>query len=114
MSATYVNDGRRILYTNTSSAISAGDPVVIVSGTSGITGVAVVDIAATTGTGQVEIAGRFTFVKANSEAITQGQVLYWDGTEATGTSTSTYTRCGRAAVAAATAATSVDVLLNVY
>jgi predicted RecA/RadA family phage recombinase len=113
MSATFVSDGKRILYSNTGSAIAAGDVVVVASGTSGIVGVAIVAIVATTGTGQLEIKGRYTMPKASGEAFTQGQVLYWDGTQLSGTSTTTSTRAGRAAVAAASAATTADVLLNV-
>jgi predicted RecA/RadA family phage recombinase len=112
MSATFVNDGKRILYTNTGSAIVAGDVVVLASGTSGNIGVAVTNIAATTGTGVVEQVGRYTMPKASGEAFTQNQVLYWDGTQLSGTSTTTSTRAGRAAAPAASAATTADVVLN--
>lgn len=112
--AVYINEGKRITYSNTGSAISSKDVVVVASGVSGIIGIALVDIAATTGTGQLEITGRHTLPKATGEAFTLGQVLYWDGTQLTGTSTTTYTRAGRCASAAASAATTADVLLNVY
>lgn len=114
MSATYVNDAQRVSYSNTGSAIAAGDVISVVSGTSGIIGIATVAIAATSGTGQMDIKGRWTMVKATGEAFTQGQVVYWDGTQLTGTATTTYTRAGRAAVAAASAATTADCLINVY
>lgn len=111
--AVYVNDGSRITYSNTGAAIVAHDVVIVASGTSGIIGIAVAAISATTGTGQLEIKGRHTLPKASGEAFTQGQVLYWDGTQLSGTSTTTSTRAGRAAAAAASAATTADCLLNV-
>lgn len=108
--------GNRLLYTNTSTAITAGDVVVIASGTSGICGIALVDIAATTGTGQVCIGGGdetvWSVTKTSGEAWTQGQVLYWDGSAVTSTSSTTFTRIGRAAYAAASAATTGYVILN--
>lgn len=110
--SSWVNKGDRILYSNTGSAIVAGDVVAVVSGNSGIIGVAQVAIAATSGTGQVEVTGRYTIPKTAGEAYTQGQLVYHNGTAITSGSTGN-TRAGRAAVAAASADTTVDVLLNV-
>jgi predicted RecA/RadA family phage recombinase len=112
--AVFVNNGKRILYSNTGSAIVAHDVIAIASGTTGRIGIALVDIAATTGTGIVEIAGRHTLPKASGEAFTQLQLLYWDGTQLSGTSTTTSTRAGRAAVAAASADTTADCLINEF
>lgn len=108
---TFSNDGKRILYTNTGSAIAAGDIVVIRSGTSGVCGVAVTDIAATTGTGQLETAGVHLLAKA-SGAISYGALVY-RGTAGTVTTTSTSgTLLGWAAAAATTAATTAYVMVN--
>src|SRR4051794_11848152 len=88
-----------IPYANTSSAIAAGDMVVIASGSTGYVGVAKGDIAATTGTGTVQTRGLVTAPKTVGEVFTNGQIVYWDGTYLTGTSTSTNTRAGRIALA---------------
>lgn len=110
----WTNSGKRLLYSNTGSAIAAGDVVVVNSGATGMLGVAIEAIAATTGTGtiDVEVGARYTATKATGEAFTQGQILYWSTTNGlTGTATSN-TYAGRAAAAAATADTSADFLLN--
>ncbi len=112
MSAIYVNDAHRVNYSNTGSAISAQDVVVIASGTSGKIGIAISDIAASTGTGEVEVFGRFTLPKTTGEAFTQYQALYWDGSALTGTETTTYTYAGRAAAAAASADDTADVIIH--
>lgn len=108
--------GNRITYTNAGSAIAAGDLVAIATGTSGFVGVAVTDIAATTGTGELAIGGGdervFKIPKTSGEAWTQGQVLYTDGTNGTSTSSTTFTRIGRAAYAAASADVVGYVILN--
>jgi predicted RecA/RadA family phage recombinase len=110
--AVYVNEGKRILYSNTGSAIASKDVVVVASGTSGRIGIALTAIDATTGTGVLDIAGRHTLPKASGEAMTQLQAVYWDGTQISGTSTTTSTRAGRVAAAAASAATTVDVIID--
>jgi predicted RecA/RadA family phage recombinase len=109
------NNGERITYSNSGSAITAGTLIAIATGASGSCGVALVDIAATTGTGTVDVkpGKRFNTVpKASGEAFTQLQILYFDGTQLTGTNTTTNTRAGRAAVAAASADTTCELLLN--
>lgn len=113
--ATFYQEGYREDYSNAGSAISAGDIVVLASGTSGRVGVAVTDIAATTGTGVVQVKGVFyTTSKASGEAWTHGAVLYTDGTNITTTSSTTFTRVGRAVGTAASAATTGYIALNVY
>jgi predicted RecA/RadA family phage recombinase len=110
----FTNEGRRLLYSNTSTAIAAFDVVVVNSGNTGMLGVAIEAIAATTGTGtiDVQVGARYTATKATGEAFTQGQILYWNTTTGlTGASTGN-TYAGRAAVAAATADTTADFLLN--
>ncbi len=108
--------GSRINYSNTGSAIVAGDLVAIVTGASGMVGIAVTAIPATTGTGELAIGGAderlWTCPKAGTEAFTLGQVLYFDGTQLSGTNTTTSTRAGRAGAAATTASTSCVLILN--
>lgn len=103
--------GSRITYSNTGSAITAKDVVPLVVGSSGCVGIAINDIAATSGTGPVQIDGVWTLPKATGEAFTLGQMLYWDDSNnnLTGTSSSTFYRVGRATAAAASAATTAPV-----
>jgi len=65
-----------IPYTNAGAAISAGDIIDLVHRA----GVALVDIAATTGTGSVAVAGVYTLPKDTS-TIAQTDELYWDVSE---------------------------------
>ena len=71
---------RSVTYSNSGSAISAGDVVVL-----GATdakkvrvGIALDDIAATSGTGQVAISGCWTFPKVSAAVIAQGDSVNWD------------------------------------
>jgi predicted RecA/RadA family phage recombinase len=74
MATNYVKAGNSVLYTNAGSAISAGDVVVM-----GHTiGVALVDIAASTGTGEVAIEGVFTVPKVSAAVFVVGEKLIWD------------------------------------
>lgn len=106
----YFKSGDQIDYTNTSTAITAGSAVRIGK----IVGIAVNDIAATTGIGPVQVKGVVKVTKAASQAWTQGQAVYWDGTEFTSTGGGNY-YAGVAALAAASGAalTTGYVLLNV-
>ncbi len=108
--------GSRVNYSNTGSAIVAGDLISLVTGSSGMVAIAISAIPASTGTGEVSIGGPderlWTCPKATGEAFTLGQALYFDGTQLTGTNTTTYSRAGRAAAAAASAATSCVLILN--
>lgn len=75
MSTNKVEDGKVIVYANTGSAITAGSIVVM----SHIIGVALVDIAATTGTGAVAIEGVFSGIpKVTAAVFVQGEKLLWD------------------------------------
>ena len=110
----YQGTGHRILYSNTGSAIAAKDVVVLASGTTGKIGIAVADIAATTGTGQVELRGEWQLPKTTGQAYTVGQLVYWttSTSKVTSVATSTNTRAGRITQAAASAATTCRVLIN--
>lgn len=75
MAVQYQQEGETIDYANAGSAIAAGDIVVI----GHIIGVALVDIAATTGTGAVGVEGVFSGVpKVTAAVFTQGEKLIWD------------------------------------
>lgn len=74
MADNYLQDGDIITYTNAGSAITAGSPVAIGS----LIGVALVDIAASTGTGSVALRGVWTLPKVTGTAWTQGAKLLWD------------------------------------
>jgi predicted RecA/RadA family phage recombinase len=73
MSIKYVQPGERINYSNSGSAITSGSVVVL----GDRIGVAEVDIAATTGTGSVQLEGVFTLDKTTSQAWAQGDKLFW-------------------------------------
>lgn len=74
MASNYVQPGNAIHYSNTGAAISAGD-VVVMGHTIGI---ALVDIAATTGAGAVAIEGVFTVPKVSAAVFAQGEKLIYD------------------------------------
>ena len=103
----FIQDGDTIEYSNSGSAISAGDVVVIGK----LLGVAVTDIAATTGVGTVALEGVFNLPKNTSLAITQGDQLFWDTTPGEVTKTATDIPLGTAHESAASDATTVNVKL---
>ncbi len=113
-----VQTGNRILYTNTGAAITSGSVVVLVSGSSGILGIAVTDIAATTGTGQVSLGGYpegvFSLAKKSGDVFTALQAVYWDSANSrlTTSSSGTNTLAGRVTQAYASAATTANLILN--
>jgi predicted RecA/RadA family phage recombinase len=74
MATNYVYAGETLEYANSGSAIASGDVVVI----GNIIGVALVDIAATSGTGTVAIEGVFDLPKVDGAVIAQGEKLVWD------------------------------------
>lgn len=74
MATNYDSEGAVITYSNTGSAISAGDVVVVGEQI----GVALVDIAATTGTGSVAMSGVFDLPKVDAAVIAQGESVIWD------------------------------------
>jgi predicted RecA/RadA family phage recombinase len=74
---------RSVTYSNSGSAISSGD-VVVLGGADGKkcrVGIAMEDIAATSGTGQVAVTGCWSFAKVSAAVITQGQSVNWDSSE---------------------------------
>lgn len=104
----FVRDGKIITFVNTGAAILSGDVVLIGS----IVGVAVADIAATTGSGAVQTEGVFNLIAA-AGAWTQGQQLYWDASPGNFTTTASgNTKAGVAWTAKASAAVLGDVNLN--
>ena len=114
---TFYQAGNRIPYTNTSTAISAGDVVVLISGSTGFIGIAVTDIAATTGTGELCIGGWpegvHTLKKKTGDSFAVGTLVYWDSNNSRLTTTSSgNTRVGRCTATAASAATTANVKIN--
>ena len=108
MATTYVRDGKTLTYSNTGSAISSGDVVLMAD----IVGVAIADIAATTGTGAVQIEGVWTLAAA-AGAWVQGDNLYWDSGNSEFTKTASgNTLAGIAADTKASADTTGNVKLN--
>jgi len=78
MTTKYIGPGDSVQYSNTGSAISSGDPVVLGAVGNVSVGVALTDIAATTGVGTVAITGVYTFTKATGAVIAQGETVNWD------------------------------------
>lgn len=70
----YYKSGDQIDYANTGSAILAGAVVSV----GDLLGIAVNDIAATTGVGPVQIRGIVKVTKIGSQAWTQGAAVYYD------------------------------------
>jgi len=107
---TFIKNAHRITYSNAGTAISAGD--VVVMGT--LLGIAVADIAATSGVGEVEIDGVHDLDAKTSDAWVIGAQIYWDSgnDELTDTEYGN-TAAGRAAEAkVATTMTAAQVVLN--
>lgn len=104
-----VSDGKIMEYANAGSAIASGDVVVLPSGI----GVAMVDIAATSGKGSVALEGVFSLAKEAPLVIAQGDKLYWDNSAKKLTKTASGNRpAGIAWLAALSADTSVQVKLD--
>jgi predicted RecA/RadA family phage recombinase len=74
MTTKYVQEGAVINYANAGSAIAAGDVVVM----GHVIGVALTNIAATSGVGAVAIEGVFTVPKVSAAVFTQGEKLVFD------------------------------------
>lgn len=74
MAKNYVQEGDVLTFSNSGSAIASGDVVVV----GNLLGVAIVDIAATTGTGTVQIEGVFDLPKVDAAVIVQGEMVIWD------------------------------------
>jgi predicted RecA/RadA family phage recombinase len=105
--ASYSQAGCLIDYTP-SAAVAAGDVVVL----NDLVTVAPVAIAANA-LGAVAVDGVWSMPKA-SGAIGQGALVYWDATAGNITTTATNNkRAGKAAAAAVSGATTVQVLINV-
>lgn len=104
----FVQDGKIIEYANAGSAILSG-AVVAISGIG--CGVALQDIAATTGVGSVAFEGIYSIPKV-AGAVSFGARVYWNGTAAT-TTASTNTLIGFCAKAALSGDANVIVKLMV-
>lgn len=74
MSINYVEKGDTLEYSNTGAAISSGDVVVVGQQI----GIALTDIAATTGVGTLAMEGVFTVPKVSAAVIAQGESVIWD------------------------------------
>lgn len=105
----FVSDGRVWEHTNATSTIIASGDVVLMSNT---IGVAVADIAASGGSGSVQVEGVFN-LKAAAGAWVQGDHLYWDASASAFTKTASgNTLVAVAAATKASAAVLGDVKLN--
>ena len=101
-------EGKTVTYSNTGSAISSGDVVVM----GALVGVACGDIAGSTGVGEVQIEGVFELTKLSTDVVAVGDRLYWDSGNSRLTKTpSTHAFAGVAVKAAGNGATTVEVKL---
>lgn len=78
MATSLSQDGSVLEYNNAGSAISSGD--VVVAGAAGAVtvGIALTDIAATSGVGSIAIEGVFTMAKLSAGVIVEGETVDWD------------------------------------
>ena len=74
MATNFVQNGGIIEYANAGAAISSGDVVVV--GTQ--IGIALVDIAATSGVGSVAMEGIYNVPKVDAAVIAQGEEVFYD------------------------------------
>jgi predicted RecA/RadA family phage recombinase len=105
---TYYKSDEIIDYTNAGSAIASDDVVQI----GDMLGIAMDAIAATTGVGPVLVRGIAKVTKYAGEAWTQGQTIYYHATNKFTTTATGATRCGCAAIAAGSSATTGYIVLN--
>jgi predicted RecA/RadA family phage recombinase len=110
---TFIQDGKIVNYTNSGSALSAGDPVVI----GGLLGAAVGDIA-NGATGPVRIAEVVRMTKVTATVVAAGDQLDFDVSEqkldvGITPASGDLVGCGTAVAAADGSSTTVDILLNV-
>lgn len=104
--------GDRIPYYNTGSAITSNSVVVVKAGVSGKIGVAVDDIAATTGFGTLAVRGVFELAFKSDDVAAAGDLVYWDASNSRLTTTKTAnTRAGWLVRAKADAETTGEVML---
>lgn len=110
MSTTYKGKGDRIQYSNTGSAISSGDVVDI----GDIHGIAITDIAATTGVGALMVSGVHVLAATTASAWAVGDDLFWDSSNSKliELGGAAYKYIGKAFKAKAAAATTAEVILN--
>ena len=116
--ATYWHRGETLDYANSSgSKISANTIVVLTAGAAGRIGVIGTDIP-NGETGVVHVTGVFELTKSSTNAITQGEAVYWDGTGITeasndgGGTPTYYPVAGYAAYDAAASATKIYVKIG--
>ena len=105
---TFVHEGKRISYTNTSTALSSGDVVVL--GSNRI-GVCVADIEATSGVGEVSVAGVHVLDATVADDWSSGAILYWNSTTSKLSDTAGTIIAGRADGDKAVGATTANVRL---
>lgn len=111
MATTFSQPGYILEWTNgTGVDVSSGDLVIVRSGTTGMSGVALTDIA-NGATGSVAIAGVYTVSKA-SGAVSKYALVYRNSSAAVTTTATGNTLAGVAIEAGTTAATTLRVLLN--
>lgn len=109
MATNFVQDGDILLYSNTGSAIASGDVVPM----SSRCGIALSDIAATSGTGACSLCGVYSVPKATGQTWTAGQAIFWDSGAGKATTTATAnTPMGFAFADATSGATSGNVELS--
>lgn len=108
MATGHIREGKTLTHTNsTGSTISKGTVVEFTA----MIGVALGDIA-NGSSGEVAVSEVWQLAKEAPLVITQGDQLYWDATNDKVDKTDTNIPCGKAAASAASAATTVQVLLN--
>jgi len=106
----FIQPGDSVEYSNSGAAIDSGDMVAV----GHRIGIALTDIAATTGKGTVNLDGVYSLAKSTSEAVAIGVQLYANTTAQTVTATPAagLVPCGVAHEAGAETAATVNVRLQ--
>ena len=113
MAKNYVGEGKVVQIVNAGSAIASGAVVRVGQQI----GIALEDIAATTGTGSVALDGRFTVAKVSAAVIAQGEMVMWDASasafddNAATPASGDVTNAATAAEAAGAGVLTIDIIL---
>lgn len=108
MATKHIKPGNTMPYTNATGSAIAKDTVIEFGAMVGIA----LGAIANGSTGELAISEVWTMTKEAPLVITQGDKLYWDATNDNVDKTNTNIPCGIAYASAASADTSVQVLLN--
>ena len=106
--ATYIQRGEALDYTNSGTATIAAGTVISIGARVGVAGCDIEPGAV----GSLHVMGVFKVAKTGAAAIDMGADVYFDGTGITGTSGTGTVKAGYAAAAAEASDTTIEVSIN--